>query len=522
MDKKPDEQDAVKLPPLLGMRPGCYLTLFYGAVIVIVIFSIFLFPGIARKGSIYRFTSEPAGAAIRVDDVYYGYTPCEFVVPAGKRLVSAALPGFEQVDTEESVKARLFVRRPFARAVKRHIMLREEAPFAALVSGANDYAEWSFIGEPSAVYQQPHSLSTGMMRSAAALRDFNAEKSQKAEEILISSFRFTTTNFAMADFVRALVYLESGGAAPSPAALASAIDRAARALERDPLLSVVPASILPQDMAALILNSPLYPREAIDFSAENRIVDSRRALFGETITIGAEGKYGGLKFTAVEGGEFVKAANFPHTEVIEPFYIAINEITTAGWAAFTDARPEWRLENAAELVRQGLAGEGYLQTSPAMRASSAAESAAAISAFAAEAYCEYLTGKLPPSLSDYEVRLPTEAEWEYAAKAAAALAPEAPGGAWNPRLPQNMLPLTSIPGPANAGLWEWCADDFAPQNFFSVKKDAALAVRSPERNIRGGCWVNQPYAITAETRASLPPLLCSTFVSARPVIARKR
>ncbi|MDR0539502.1 MAG: SUMF1/EgtB/PvdO family nonheme iron enzyme [Spirochaetaceae bacterium] len=515
------ETDAVKLKPFLSLRPGQYLALLYGMAIALIAFFVFIFPGIARKSALYRFTSEPQGAAVRVDDVYQGQTPCLLTVPRGRHTITFVMPGFEEIATPITVKARLFIRPPFARAEKHHTALRESAPLAALLDGANEYAAWSFAGEPAAVYQIPYSLSTGAARSAQA--DGYADNRQNAEEILLSSLRFTGSRFALKDFIRAACYLESGGYAPSPGSLTGVIARAAAIITDEPRLTVIPAGLLPTDAAQIILESPLYPREVIDFSSEDPPRGSSRASFGPLITAGS------VIFTVVGGGEFVQAANFPQTVRVEPFYIALNEISVDSWSAFTAENPEWRIENTGSLEKKGLISEGYLQTSGSMRGNLFAVSG--LSAYAAEAYCNWLSTKLPAGMADWEVRLPTEAEWEYAAKSVQDIwqiesaARSAEEQEWDARffarnnLPATMLTLSenAETGPANAGLWEWCADGFVPQNFFA----ASTIVPSTERNLRGGCWVNQPFSVTAETRASLPPILCSPFVSARPVIARK-
>jgi len=117
-----------------------------------------------------------------------------------------------------------------------------------------------------------------------------------------------------------------------------------------------------------------------------------------------------------------------------------------------------------------------------------------VSWFAAVQFCAWLSTQLPPQLAGWEVRLPSEAEWEYAAKTKA----------FNP-----------------GDFWEWTIDPFAPLSFLPAPASAIAALSSPERSVRGGSWRNPAGSVTNETRGHLPPESASPFVSFRPVIALK-
>jgi formylglycine-generating enzyme required for sulfatase activity len=185
------------------------------------------------------------------------------------------------------------------------------------------------------------------------------------------------------------------------------------------------------------------------------------------------------------------------------------EVPAAVFAEFLEANPRWRAEGREALVSEGLATNDYL----AAEGGPGQGGISSVSWFAAQAFCEWLSGKLPPALAAYEVRLPTEAEWEYAATSVKRWA--AAGNA------EAAIIKHIADSGAASGAWEWCADPYAPLGFFNAAPEAVAAIGSPERAVRGGSALNPPGSVSAETRASLPPALCSPFVSFRAVIAPK-
>jgi formylglycine-generating enzyme required for sulfatase activity len=498
----PKDDDTVRLSALWGVKPGKYLTVLYSFVLILIVFFILVFPGIVKRGSYFTFTSEPSGAAVRVDDVFFDATPCTVFVPEGRRQFDITLPGFKDFNVETDVKAVLFASAAPPRRRTLHAELREERRLSALALGGKEAAAWSFTGESGVTYQTPLALSEGAYRSAPA--DGNT-----ANELLRAAARFTSTRAFLKDLLRAKFLADNAGRAPSPF---NAVDSAADILAfmgGNPAFTVELAGLL-GEAAKPLLESPWYkknvlnavfPAEAVTQSAPSAGQNRDGARFGGNLAVN------GIRFVEVGAGIFRAASGFDYEKPVQRYYIAENEVSDGDWAAFLAENPEWRAENTALLAEKELASEQYLIKTPDK--AYPAPTVSGISWFAAVAYCDWLATKLPPAMAaaGWTVRLPGEIEWEYAAKGAV-------NGTDGRRL-NKMFPG----GSGGAGLWEWCADSFVPIHFLNAEADAIAAIGSPKRSVRGGCWVNLAGTVTPETRAGLAPYSCSPFVSFRPVVA---
>jgi formylglycine-generating enzyme required for sulfatase activity len=480
----PDEvlpEDRVVLPFVLGLRPGVYLAVFYSLIILAVLFFTLIYPGLSRPGSVAALRSEPEGAAVRVDGIYRGTAPCEFFVSEGMRVFEFVLPGFDPVTVESEISGRVFASVFAPRRTLITATLKAADPLEPLVLGASDFAAWSLAGEPTAAYQIPLSLSEGAYRAGPAAADPPVREAMKG--VLDGALRFAATRAALRDFLRAEFLLDNGGLTPSPVSALASLRNVIARLFASPEAAAALAACLPAETASAVRSSAWYSRPPLPVDAPEAAAVSPGIL-----------EIGGLAFKKITGGGFAAGGAFPRRVTLGDFYIAAAAASSSSWEAFLAANPRWNLQNAAVLREQGLVTEDYLASFTGGPPDTGISS---VSWYAAEAYCEWLTGFLPPALSSWEVRLPGETEWECAAA----------GGAIRD---------------AGDGLWEWCGDPYAPLDFFPAPEEAAARIGSPERSLRGGSWINQPGSVNITTRASLPPQFCSPFVSFRPVIALKQ
>jgi formylglycine-generating enzyme required for sulfatase activity len=490
-------EDQVRFKPILGIRPGVYLAGVCALIILVILFFVLLYPGISRPGSVVVFSSEPAGAALRVDDVYSGTAPCRVFVPRGGHTMVAVLPGFEPARLECTIPSRLFASALVPRRYDLNVTLVTHDPMAVLAAAAHDYASWSFGGEPTGDWQIPLSLSTGVYRAGSGVAG--------AEAILPAAARFAVTRAGLRDLVRAQTLADNGGNAPSPLTLARSVTQAVAFLSQNGGSAAWLADTLPDDPATMLIFSAWYQNQLASF-ADVTAGEILAAPPGERPIPALPAnqiRVNGLLFTGMDGGTLVQGEPFPHQLPIESFLICATEVPLPAYADFLDANPRWRPDQKEALEQQGLVDSEYLtgfEQGLPMTGIRTNTGVTAVSWFAANAFCEWMTGKLPDSFSGWEVRLPTEAEWEYAAKSA---------NRWGSRMF----------GP-DSGAWEWCADPYSHLPFLSAPPQAIEQVGSPERSVRGGSWLNIAGSISPETRGSLPPAMCSAFVSFRPVIVR--
>jgi formylglycine-generating enzyme required for sulfatase activity len=206
-----------------------------------------------------------------------------------------------------------------------------------------------------------------------------------------------------------------------------------------------------------------------------------------------------------------------HTVSLDRFYIDRYEVTNAQFLAFLEAQPQWRPDRIPDRYHNG----DYLAhwQGAAYPPGQADHPVVYVSWYAAMAYARW-AGK----------RLPTEAEWEYAARgglgdvefawgseppdpsranyAGSELGDTTPAGSY----PANGYGLYDMAG----NVWEYCLDEWQEGYYAHSPErnpvaggslypgDTFLQI-STRRAIRGGSWGGAPVNLRVAYRDSHPP-----------------
>ena len=66
------ENAIVKLKPVLGIKPGVYLTVIYGLILLVGLFMLLIYPGLKNNGTHISIETFPEGSLVYVDNIYKG------------------------------------------------------------------------------------------------------------------------------------------------------------------------------------------------------------------------------------------------------------------------------------------------------------------------------------------------------------------------------------------------------------------------------------------------------------------
>ena len=224
-----------------------------------------------------------------------------------------------------------------------------------------------------------------------------------------------------------------------------------------------------------------------------------------------------------------------HTVHLDAFYMDVYEVTNAQFKAFVDENPQWQKDNIEDRFHNGYYLVHWTDTDyPAGKAD---HPVVFVSWYAAMAYAEW-AGK----------RLPTEAEWEYAARGGLAgqkyplgdeLTPD------NANYGRNVGGTTPVGQYAANGyglydmtgnVWEWCLDAW-DEDFYAASDNSRNPIAGGEtvqgllenfapnptdsqRVLRGGSWGYSAQSLRVASRLwspAAPTNSSNGFRCVRPV-----
>ncbi|MBN2351138.1 MAG: SUMF1/EgtB/PvdO family nonheme iron enzyme [Spirochaetales bacterium] len=546
----------VTLKPILGIRPGIYLMIIYGVIILAVLFVLFFVPGLYAAGSYVNFSSGPVPAGVWIDGKKAGVTPCEVLVHEGRHEVRIERPGYKPVTMTRDVTRFVFAL-PFL--PKREFIETplEAADVTALVRTAyNDFSGWASIEAFAGDYPYPPVLTETAMSIYASPTE---DTYRALHNLLERTLPFVHLPELAFDWFSAYYIVETRGRGPTAAAAFDTVAGLRRLLGRYDNLPFFLYAMLPQQIArthdtAAGGPSPYVTRADLDkeewFRTKtdgyraflSRFTPSRGAMPGPAVSVG------GVQFLPVPAGTFIMGrfekegsllgpnflALFPHPQRVKGFYMARTEVTNAQFRSFLREKPDWRPDNRDKLKAAHLVDDFYLKDWRGIDPPAGKENFPVIyvSAYAAEAYCDWLSGKLGSSVPRARVRLPYEAEWEWAADGGSPSRFKTSGSRFYAEFSAGLKPsgssapnvfgLTDMAGNA----YELCRDWFALSAPLVSSSD-------PEKNVydrynpfttgqvkavRGGSWATPSEKIEAYTRGGQPSNASTPFLGFRPVI----
>lgn len=529
---------AVHLKPILGARPGAYLTGLYAVALVVILFFILLYPGLHARGSFLAVSTYPDKVTVKVDGVYAGSTPCTIFLKRGARTVELSKPYYAPVTLRENVTGRVFATLLFPDKKRTRQQLA--------VADLDGLLSWSLQD-----FQKNPEIPQVISDASRAASDDGSRF--KMYDFLDNSARYVTSEQQLRELLVAAARASTDGSFLSPSSLVALVEDSLHVKQKYDNMPSWLLLTLARTKAERLASTEWVQKYLSDY--RDTMSKYYQARFPPSE--GAGGRLlvlRGASYRSIPAGELTMGRDdnvdslgkmvdqvLPHPVAVDSFYLGETDVTNSQFASFVAQNPQWSPTNVSNLKAAGLADDSYLPDwvngrPPAGREDDPVTS---VSFFAAAAFCQWLTPSAEAALPGYAARLPYESEWEWAAR----------GGLRGMPFPLGAKPGASvfyhkgITGPSRAGasepngyglrdmagnVWQWCLDPYAPSSYLLSSLDPKLNAgyeksyaSGPDRAVRGGAWNNQSEQITVFTRGSQPADWSTPYLGFRVALARK-
>ncbi len=540
MSKKITEEDiekaVVKLKPVLGIAPGVYLTVFYGFVLTGILFFILLFPGIRKNGTLVYVDSYPPEASVFIDNLYRGSTPVEVFIQAGESEIRIEKKHFKTVIKKEQIRGRVFgsLIFPLKLDLSENMILSDKEQF--LKERYKQLSSFALIEDFYDRYQMPPLISKTVTEFLAGT---DGTEGNMLYDFLYSMRVNLGSPEMLRDYISAINIVTSktgsGNSSGSVSDFSTIFDYFSKENNSDALALSIIGAYPPQQQRELInnLNTDLNIDSILKNSYGIDLSNFRAPSFsGRTFMVN------NLNFISVSSGTFLAGTkfkegsnfipdndtlnNYPHPETVSEYFILEKEVTRGVYSQFLKENPEWRAANIDKLIGNNLVTSDYLKNQDFLYPDIPVSN---VSWYAADAFTDWLVKKLPESMKDYTIRLPSEAEWEAAA--------------WlnENSTVKHITKESGLSSPASVdfqragkgglydiigNLWEWTDNWYFPGDTVNGRFGLELTEwEGAEKAVRGGSWGNLKSDLTIPTRGSQDPAWCTPFTGFRVVVVKR-
>jgi gamma-glutamyl hercynylcysteine S-oxide synthase len=546
---------AVRLSPILGVRPGVYLTVLYSLALILLVFFLLFFPGLKNRGSYVSFAVQPGKASVIVDGKFAGTIPGTIFLKHGRRHVEVQKAFYAAQSKDIDVGGRIFATLIVPDRRKEVFNLSATDPAGMITYAFEDFTSNPFV--PNILTNVSAALSTlpdtpARLEIKNKMYDFLFNCMHYINPLLDSSMTPRSSENQIGESINSLSLIGSNGSFLTPSSLIEIVRKSIQVNEEYPnsaeilLLSLSRAESERVASTQWMTKHLAEYRDALSTHYKENSLSESRASARPNVQIA------GISFRSIPTGVLVMGKDddldklgksvdilLPHPVHIGSYYLSENEVTNFQYQSFVDAVPEWKPSNRKALADKNLCTEDYLSdwTDDRFPAGRSDYPVVSVSYEAARAYCTWFSKKAGAILPGLIARLPSEAEWEWAARGGLRGMPyplgEKPG--------DSVFFIKGITGPSKAGVsspngyglrdmmgnaWEWCSDSFGTTDYLLTSldpdKNAESAHRHPDSTdkvVRGGGWNMTKEAVKVYTRGSQPAQWCTPYLGFRVAIA---
>ena len=505
--------------PIFGIAPARYVPIAGTVAVAVMVAAIIL--GVVYRQQRVEIYSRPAGAVVRIDGTRVGTTPLTIMARRGEYDVA--------IDKDGYAGRRVRLAIPAATSDDRAV-IRERGTLAIILTadGTSDHYRrarerihrWGLTGVSTSAYQKPPIFSWAVdeLRAAGAPGD--------VERALRLGSADITDGPMLADWIRANVYYHN----PLPwgeaviASIASTYRRFGRRIAAaEYCIDLVDgeqayieyidrvresewyaalhqrASHAAAALPTATAHSAARPTVTAADTVVDTVVYNRPVVINGSVWLPVPAGEVTVIHAPADGEEQAVGASRT-VGAPRAFYIASRPTTNGEFRAFIAAHDAWESARADELRRDGLADENYLRILNESAPNS--DALRYVSWHAAVAYTMWQSERLPERWGEYEVRLPTEDEWEYA---------------------RALYDDSGRVDYSEHALWEWSASPLhAARYALDIAQDDALRDSAIPRVVMRHIADDDEDSERAAHRGALPSDICAPAVGIRPILAVRR